>query len=517
MTDLSAGRLERALDTLPQRYAGPGGGAVVLRDGEVLAQRCWGWADVERRVRFTPQTLFLACSITKQFTCGLVLDQFGDPTALDADVRRMLPDLRGDIPLAQHLCHNQSGLRDYWATAMLCGAPVEGVFTEEDARRLIGRTRTLQFAPGTRYSYCNQNFRILSDIVERRTGKRYADLLHARIFDPAGMPTARLNPDTAETAGGAVGYEGSVDAGFRPAVNRIVWTGDAGLAASLEDFIAWERHIDATRDDSNALYNRLSAPVSFRDGTPSSYGFGLARSKQFGRDLTAHGGGLRGWRSYRVHAGADRVSVVVLFNHMADAREAAIDLLAAVLDAPAPATHTASTAGWPGKYIEPETGLAVQLEDAAPALRLRFAPGPETLAPAPDGGFASASVRLRREGDAVRMDRSVDNLSSRLLPCAGDPSPDITGAFHNDELDARLTCVDAGGVLYGAFSGVLGQGEMHALLPFAPDIWLLPCPRALDYSAPGDWTLRFRRDEAGRVAAVDVGCWLARGIVFARA
>jgi D-aminopeptidase len=53
---------------------------------------------------------------------------------------------------------------------------------------------------------------------------------------------------------------------------------------------------------------------------------------------------------------------------------------------------------------------------------------------------------------------------------------------------------------------------MQALVPFAPDTWLLPCPRALDHSPPGDWTLRFRSDGS----VVDVGCWLARNIVFER-
>ena len=54
-----------------------------------------------------------------------------------------------------------------------------------------------------------------------------------------------------------------------------------------------------------------------------------------------------------------------------------------------------------------------------------------------------------------------------------------------------------------------------ALVPHGRDVWLFPCPRALDYGAPGDWTLAFRRDGAGRVESVQVGCWLARNVVFA--
>ena len=75
---------------------------------------------------------------------------------------------------------------------------------------------------------------------------------------------------------------------------------------------------------------------------------------------------------------------------------------------------------------------------------------------------------------------------------------------------------DAGGALYGAFSGFLGQGRMELLDPIGPDVWALPCWRALDHTPPGDWTLLFRRDGQGRVTEARVGCWLARGLSFVR-
>ena len=72
-------RLETTLAKLPRTYAGPGGAAAVLRDGEILARHAWGWANAERRTPFTPATLFRMCSITKQFTCAALLDAFPDP------------------------------------------------------------------------------------------------------------------------------------------------------------------------------------------------------------------------------------------------------------------------------------------------------------------------------------------------------------------------------------------------------------------------------------------------------
>lgn len=510
--------LDQVLAALPHRYLGPGGAVAVLHDGEVLARHCWGWADAERRIPFTPLTMSLICSITKQFTCSLLLDQCPDPMELDADLRRRLPGLTEPVPSVLDLAHNQSGLRDYWAVAMLHGAPVEGQFSLTDADRIISRTRSLHFQPGTRYSYCNQNFRLLSDLIEQRSGATFGDLLRRRIFDRAGMPYARLNADTAHVPGGTIGYEGSLAAGFRPAVNNIHWTGDAGIAACLEDMIAWEQFIDATRDDPEALYSRLAAPVTFRDGAPAAYGFGLARAQFFGCAATCHEGGLRGFRSFRVYVPQERISAVVLFNHMADPRAPAIDVLGALLDSPPAAEPAAaSPAGFAGRYIEPESGIAVRIE-AAPdhRLRLQFGHGFDMLSPSTEGDYLSGSVRLHRTEAGVWMTRPHENLSALLTPWEGESATDIEGVFRSAELGAEITCVSAGGTLYGTFSGMLGQGAMQPLLPYGPDTWLLPCARALDYSAPGDWTLRFARDGAGQVSGLTAGCWLARGIAYSR-
>ena len=518
MTSSLSDRLDRVLQDLPRTHPGPGGAAAVLRDGEVLEKRAWGYANAELRIPFTTHSLFRMCSITKQFTCALVLDAFPDPSALDADVRRHLPRLEGPAPAAARLCHNQSGLRDYWAVAMLHGSPAEAPFGDADARRVIAGERTLHFPTATRFSYCNQNFRILSDILEERTGRGFAELLRTRIFDRAGMGSAILAADTRAMPDGTEGYEGDGAVGHRPAVNRILWTGDAGLGASMEDMIAWERHIDATRDDAAALYSRLSVPVTFSDGKKATYGFGLGRGTEFGRAITNHGGGLRGWSSQRLYMPAERVSVVVMLNHLTDAAAAAMEVLAAVLGETRPKPDaTLPAPGWLGAYVEPETGLAVRLDTTVPGqVRLRYGPKPEQLDVQADGSARTArGTRLWMDGASVRMERPGDNMSSALRRLEGEPAKDIGGRYRCDVLDAEITVVDAGGAMGGGFSGFLGQGRMETLEPVGPDVWMLPCWRSLDHSAPGDWTLAFRRDGA-RVTGIDVGCWLARGLRYER-
>ncbi|AQS87891.1 D-aminopeptidase [Neoasaia chiangmaiensis NBRC 101099] len=511
--------IEETLSALPRRYPGPGGGAAIVRDGQVLARHSWGFANAETRRPFTPATLFRMCSITKQFACALLLDAFPDPTVLDRDVAARLPNLTEAPPGMLHLAHNQSGLRDYWAVAMLHGAPVESVFGDVEAEKVIRGTRSLHFRPGTAYSYVNQNFRLISDIVQDRLGRSFAELLQERIFDRHGMRRAFLAADTRAMPDGTTGYEGSEATGYRAAENNIFWTGDAGLGASLDDMIAWEQAIDAQRDDPEGFYNRMSAPVAFADGAPARYGFGLARSMPFGRAATGHGGALRGWRSHRLHIASARLSVVVMFNHMSDAQGAALELAAAALGEAGPPAPVHGESRLPGIWFEPETGLAVPIDEAASRLRMRYAYPPEMLdrTSAETAGRDATRLKLDGRDDTLTMARPQENRVTTLQRrTPGEGRHDVAGRYRCDELDAELTVINAGGSLYGGFSGMLGIGRMERLQPLAEDLWLLPCLRALDHSPPGHWTLAFARDENGVVIQTRVGCWLARDLSYRR-
>ena len=198
---------------------------------------------------------------------------------------------------------------------------------------------------------------------------------------------------------------------------------------------------------------------------------------------------------------SERVSVVVMFNHLSDAHDAAVDVLAAVLgeERPPPAAappHPTGSAPIPSRR---PGSRSASMRPTARCVCVT-AIFPDRLDLQPDGTASSddGSVRLRPGDGGLWMDRPHENQSSRLRPCDGAPAKDVAGRYRCEELDAELTVVDAGGVLYGGFSGFLGQGRMELLGPVGADVWVLPCPRALDHTPPGDWTLAFRRDASGR-------------------
>lgn len=515
LPDLEA--LNAALDLLPDQFRGPGGVAGVVHEGRVIARRAWGHADVAARLPMTATRRMPICSISKQMTCALLLDQCGSPEALDPLLPDLLPELQGPRPTVAHLCHNQSGLRDYWALTVLHGAAPEGRLTAEQGLELISAARSTHFHPGTAYSYSNGNFRLLAELIQRATGKAFGPLLTERILRPAGMTTAELSPDTSKRVDGVIGYEGNDDVGFLPAESAITWIGDAGVVASLEDMLAWEVWIDTTRNDPAGLYSRLSAPVTFADGAPAAYAYGLRRYELAGQVVTGHGGGIRGFCSFRLHVAAARLSVVVIFNHEASAMGAAEGLMQAALGLPNPPSLPAAE-GWTGLWYEPQTDLFLRCRDTPDGVRLNFSVSPVTLRPVtPLRAEGAGGLVLEREGEALLMRRPAENLILHALPVkplARADAAAIAGRYWSEEIGAALLIEARDGAASISFEGMLGAGPVERMYPLAPDLWTVTSRRAMDAAPPGEWSLRICRDAHGRVEGLVLGCWLARSIHY---
>ena len=329
------------------------------------------------------------------------------------------------------------------------------------------------------------------------------------------METAVLTADTSKPVDGVTGYEGNGQVGFFPATNRVYWTGDAGISASLDDMLAWERHIDATRDDADGLYRRLSQPQTFCDGTSAHYGFGLSHDQVDGVAVTGHGGALRGFRLQRLHAASKRLSVVVLLNHEADAHAAARMLLRAALghdETPAPVGI--ADPSWNGRYLDKANGLLLSIKANGGTVDARYATSPERLNLAANGTAGSPSMTLARDGDAIRINRPRENLSSTAIRIASGDAQGLEGRYFSRELEASLEIDMVGTALYGRFEGLLGRGPAHTIYPMGRDIFVLSCQRSMDAPAPGDWTIQVERDAAGNVCGIVIGCWLARNIAY---
>lgn len=185
-------------------------GVVLLaRDGKVELEKAAGKADRERGVANGAATRFNIGSISKAFTQVIVAQLAAEgKLAVDDRLIRHLPDypdraIAEQITLQQLLAH-RSGLGDIF-NERFTPAAAAGLRTLHDYLPLfIGKP--LEFEPGSAQRYSNAGYVVLGLVIERITGKPFADVARERIFVPAGMTASVWLARDALPGDAAVGY-----------------------------------------------------------------------------------------------------------------------------------------------------------------------------------------------------------------------------------------------------------------------------------------------------------------------
>lgn len=174
----------------------PGLALVIVRDGQVVMSRGFGYRDVARRLPVTTQTLFEIGSSTKAFTV-MLLGQLVDEGRLDWDkpVRTWLPDFALRDPMAteqmtpRDLVTHRSGLPRH--DLVWYNSPA-------DRPELFRRLRHLEPNKGFReeFQYNNLMFMTAGYLTERVTGQGWEEQvggahLPAAGHDPLPLPRER--------------------------------------------------------------------------------------------------------------------------------------------------------------------------------------------------------------------------------------------------------------------------------------------------------------------------------------
>ena len=307
-------------------------GAVLLaRDGQPIEKRGYGMANIELGVPNSPETVFRLGSVTKQFTgmAILLLQERGKLSVNDPICKYLsdCPQAWQPITIKNLLTHtagipNYTEFPDFPKTAA----------AETTAAELTSRFRDkpLQFALGEKYAYSNSGYYLLGTIIERASGKAYADFLQENIFAPLGMKDTGYDNPVRIINHRAAGYARTNDGFINAAPISMSTAYSAGaLYSTVGDLLLWDQALYTEK-----LVSRKSLDEAF---TPfkSNYGYGWSIGKRFDRQVIAHGGGIFGFSSYIARYPADRVTVIVLSNvEGAPSGEIANNLAAIVFGAP---------------------------------------------------------------------------------------------------------------------------------------------------------------------------------------
>lgn len=284
------------MDALLAKYHELGlfnGSALVAEDGKPVLRKGYGEANMEWHIANTPDTRFRLGSITKQFTATLVL-QLVEKGQIDLNspVANYLPDYpkpNGDRITIHQLLNHTSGIPGYTELPEFGGTPRHHQSPSEFMKMFSGLQ--LLFDPGTKFSYSNSGFFLLGVILEKITGKTYAQLLQEKIFDPLGMKESGYDSTSPLIEKRAAGYDSSLDGYFNTSYLDMGEPYAAGsLYSSVDDLLRWDQ----------ALYGEkiLSAASKQKMFTPNLSNYGYAFVIHKGAVTTIeHGGGINGFNT----------------------------------------------------------------------------------------------------------------------------------------------------------------------------------------------------------------------------
>lgn len=309
----------RAIDSLFAAYSGPsrpGASVVVIRDGQIVARRAYGMADLERHVPTSPETDYRLASMSKQFTamCIMLLARDGK-LQLDQAVRSMLPELpaaTGAVTI-RHLLNHTSGLADY---EDLIPQSRAAQLDDNDVLTLVASTDSLYFPPGTAYRYSNSGYVLLGIIVARLSGMSFPTFLHARIFAPLGMTASVAHVEGSDMVPHrAYGYSprgGSFEQTDQSVTSATL--GDGGIYTNVDDMVRWDRALSDTTLVGADLMRLATTPPALPRGAPTEYGFGWFIDSYRGEQRWRHTGETSGFRNAIQRFPARRLTVIVLTN-----------------------------------------------------------------------------------------------------------------------------------------------------------------------------------------------------------
>jgi CubicO group peptidase (beta-lactamase class C family) len=329
----------------------PSVAVAVAREGKIIWEEGFGWADRENRRPATEHTMYSLASISKPITATglMVLAQRGQ-IDLDRPINEYLGDAKlvarvGDAAAAtvRRVANHSSGL------------PLHYQFFYEDQpyRRppmdeTIRRYGNLVTPPGEHYQYSNLGYGVLDYVIARTSGKSYVDFMREEVFLPLGMTHASIGIGPGLKEYEAVRYGPD---GLPIPFYDFDHPGASAVYCSAHDLVRFgmfhvgDRQADQKEILSAATRKQMQVPTFDKtDGGGYGVGWGVDVDDR-GYRRVSHSGGMGGVSTLLTLLPKERLVVVVLVNSRSRLPPPITDqIIAALLPERAPKSDAAAEA-----------------------------------------------------------------------------------------------------------------------------------------------------------------------------
>lgn len=258
----------------------PGLSAAVVRDGRVVFQRGFGFANLEGRVPATPETPYNIASVTKPISAVVAL-KLVEEGRLDLDrLMKTNPEFAG-------FCDEFRQEKSIFARDLRCG--------ELTMRHLL--SHTVSGAPGERFSYNPILYSWASRPIAAAGGKPFSALTEEYVFRPAGMTrSARihrdlpLRPDLASALAPPYQVDDRGKVVPSPPLSPQGDGAGGGVISTVLDLAKFDVALDAGKLVSSRSRERMMTPARSASGAALPYGLGFFVQAYRGRKLVWHSG-----------------------------------------------------------------------------------------------------------------------------------------------------------------------------------------------------------------------------------
>jgi CubicO group peptidase (beta-lactamase class C family) len=212
--------IDKQIDSLISvKTTKPFNGVILIsQKGQTKYSKTFGFSDIDKKVPLKLNDQFVIGSISKQFTAVLILREFDKGNVdLFTPIHKYLPELTqswADTVTIHHLLTHMHGI------------------TQLD--------KPTTFKIGTQYSYSQIGYDILAKIIERTSGKSFAEL-SKNLFEECGMKNT-FHPDIKEYNNLVKGYTENVNGKIefeRETFQNYVAAGS--FISSVEDLDIWNK------------------------------------------------------------------------------------------------------------------------------------------------------------------------------------------------------------------------------------------------------------------------------------
>lgn len=460
----------------------PGLAVGIAHRGRPLYRRGLGLASVELPVLLTPSTRMRVASVTKHF-CALAVMLLAEDgkLAIDDSLRHHLPALgpwAEAITLRQLMGHT-SGMRCAIDALFFLNGAAGKTVPAAAQRDLLHGLRSVNFAPGTDFLYCNGGYTLLTELVERLADQPFADFLLERVLRPVGLHDSLLRPDDHICLPNAATlHRATPDGGFAKGHFGPPHDGAGGLVSTVDDMLRWMDHLRRPHVGSAATWSAMRTPLTLADGSSTGYGLGLMRGVHRGLKVLHHSGALIGGTSQMIQVLDHDLDIVVLANSSAvDAVSVADQLIDACIRG-LPAAPQAAMLDLEGDFLDAERGRLMRLltHDGATWLEINGARMP--LKRRADGTLwcrsnPSLGAMLEVAADGQALDWIELGRRSRLprLPApSGHAAPAPSGRYRVADLGLQVDIGPLGEHTRLQLRGPYGTMN-YTLQSRGPDVW----------------------------------------------